>query len=468
MKSHSEILDVALIGGGIMSTTLGALLCKVLPDRSIALFERLGHVAGESSNAWNNAGTGHSGLCELNYMPDPDDSSTATEIAHKFIVSQKFWSGLDVTGDLDGTYVHSVPHMNVVFGQADVDYLRRRWSTLQGEPTFTAMQFTEDREVIASWAPLLVEGRSESEPIAATRHEGGTDLDFGKLTESLARSMTTNGCLVRTGHEVTRIRRGPDGVWSLSGRRRGSRSKFHVRARFVFVGAGGYALRLLQKARIPEVRGYGVFPFGAEFLRTDNQEVVNRHHAKVYGKPSLDAPPMSLPHMDTRIVDGTHSLMFGPYATFSTRLLAHGRLRDLFTTIRPRNLPILLSVCAQNLPLVRYLVTQLVTSDVKKFDELRRFCPTADPVDWYRIQAGQRAQLIKPTKNLRGELMFGTEIVTGAEGTIAGILGASPGASIAPSAMIEVLTRCFERDRNEWEPRLADLIGATDRIDDVR
>lgn len=465
MNSRNEILDVALIGGGVMSTTLGALLCKVLPDRSIALFERQGSLAGESSNAWNNAGTGHSGLCELNYMPDPEDPSTTAAIAEKFQFSVDYWSALTACGDLDRSFMNSVPHMNVVLGETDVDYLRRRWTTLQKDPKFSAMEFTEDLEAIAGWAPLLVKGRPPHERVAATRHEGGTDVDFGKLSRSQAEFMENRGCLIRTGHDITRIRRGSDGVWSLSGRIHGSRKRFHVRSRFVFVGAGGYALRMLQKARVREVRGYGVFPFGAQFLRTDRAEVVDRHDAKVYGKPALGAPPMSLPHLDKRIVDGEPSLMFGPYATFSTRLLKHGGLRDLFTTIRPGNVPSVLSVGVQNWPLVRYLVGQLVASNEKKFDELRRFCPSADPSDWYRIQAGQRAQLIKPVSRFRGELMFGTEIVTGEDGTIAGLLGASPGASVAPAAMVEVLQKCFEGDSHLWEPRLRALIPTFGRGD---
>lgn len=458
MNSQPEILDVVLVGGGIMSATLGTLIAKLMPDRSIAIFERLDHVAGESSAAWNNAGTGHSGLCELNYMPDPEDSSKPAEIARQFQISREFWSALVDAGDMASSVVNSTPHMNVVFGAQDVEYLRRRWQTLRSDPVFAAMEFTEDPEVIRKWAPLLMGGRAAGGRVAATRHESGTDVDFGALTESLTTSMAAHGCRVRTGYEVTGIRREHDGLWTVSGRMRSSRKKFSARTHFVFVGAGGYALKLLQKSGIPEARGYGVFPFGAEFLRTDDPVIVEQHDAKVYGKPALGAPPMSLPHLDKRIVDGQGAVMFGPYATFSTRLLKHGRLRDLFATIRPRNLPVLLSVGTQNLPLVRYLIAQLLSSSAKKFDELRHFCPSADPALWYPIKAGQRAQLIKPTSRVGGTLMFGTEVITGADGTIAGLLGASPGASVAPSVMLEVLTEWFSEQRDEWEPRLRDLL----------
>lgn len=458
IHAHSEILDVVLIGGGIMSATLGAVLGKVLPDFSVALFERLDHLAGESSDAWNNAGTGHAGLCELNYMPDPGDPARTHEIAAQFQLSLEFWSALGATESVTPT-----PHMDVVFGDEDVEYLRRRWERLRVSPGFSSMEFTEDPELIRRWAPLLMKGRDHSQRIAATRHAGGKDVDFGALTAHLAESMANGGALIRTGHEVTGLSRDARGIWTVKGRIRATGKKFDVRSRFVFVGAGGYALRLLQKSRIREIRGYGVFPFGAEFIRTDTPSVVDLHNAKVYGKPSLGAPPMSLPHLDRRVVAGSKSLMFGPYATFSTRLLRHGRITDLFTTVRPTNLPILMSVGLHNLPLVRYLIGQLLSSKKAKFAELRKFYPDADPADWYPISAGQRAQLIKPRSRTAGTLMFGTEIVTGAQGSIAGLLGASPGASVAPSAMIDVLGRCFDAQRSEWEPRLVALIPSARR-----
>lgn len=462
MQSRSEVVDVALIGGGIMSTTLGVLLQKVMPDRSIVLFERQSQLATESSGPWNNAGTGHSGLCELNYMPDPDAPEMAGEIAAKFAQSLAFWDALTGDDELDTAFMSPVPHMNVVFGDTDADYLRRRWNSLRSDPAFGAMEFSEDRTVIEEWAPLLVEGRPDGERIAATRHGGGTDIDFGALATSLAKVMESGGALIRTGHDVTGLRRGADGIWTVSGRVPKSRRTFEVRARFVFVGAGGYALRLLQKSGIAEIRGYGVFPIGARFLRTNSPGVVDRHHAKVYGKSTTGAPPMSLPHMDRRVVDGNSSLMFGPYATFSTRLLKNGGLLDFFRTVRPHNVAVLLTVGLQNFALARYLVGQLVASRAQKFSQLQAFYPKADASDWYPIQAGQRAQLIKPTSRTRGKLMFGTEIVSDADGSIAGLLGASPGASVAPSAMIDVLGTCFDADRAEWQPRLEALMADTE------
>ncbi|WP_228001820.1 malate dehydrogenase (quinone) [Nocardia australiensis] len=456
------ILDVVLIGGGIMSATLGAMIAKVQPDCSMVMFERLEQIAAESSNAWNNAGTGHSGLCELNYMPDPDDPAKAEQIGGLFHLSRQFWAALVEDGPVTepAAFINPAPHMDVVFGDRDVTYLRRRFQTLRSLPLFSAMRYSEDPEVIAEWAPLLMAGRDRTEPVAATRYEVGTDVDFGALTGALVDVMTKAGARVKLEHEVIGLNRDPEGIWTITGRDRGAKRRFTVRARFVFVGAGGYALKLLQKARLPEVRGYAVFPFGAQFLRTDNPDVVSRHDAKIYSQASLGAPPMSVPHMDKRVVDGRESLLFGPYATFSTRLLKHGRLIDLFTTLRFRNIAVLLAAGIQNLALVRYLIGQLFSTRRAKFAQLQRFYPTADPADWYLVQAGQRAQLVKPDARNVGVLTFGTELVTGADGTIAGLLGASPGASTAPAIMIDLLARCFPREKVRWEPMLHKMMPA--------
>ncbi|MEV6768675.1 malate dehydrogenase (quinone) [Nocardia sp. NPDC051030] len=464
-----EVLDVVLIGGGIMSATLGAMLTKLQPDWSMVMFERLGEIAGESSNAWNNAGTGHSGLIELNYMPDPENPAKPEQIARLFQLSRQFWSALVEDGDLTdpAAFVNPAPHMDVVFGDRDVAYLRRRYETLRSLPLFSAMNYTEDPDVIAEWAPLLMAGRDRTEPMAATRYEAGTDIDFGSLTGSLVKTMTDAGAQVLLGREVTGLRRDPDGLWTVTVRDRNTKRRFTVRSRFVFVGAGGYALKLLQKARIPEVRGYAVFPFGGQFLRTDNPDVVGRHDAKVYSQAELGAPPMSVPHLDKRVVDGNGSLLFGPYATFSTRLLKHGRLIDLFTTLRLRNIAVLLAVGVQNLPLVRYLIGQLLATRRRKFAELQRFYPDADPADWYLVQAGQRAQLVKPDPHKVGILTFGTELVTGAGGTIAGLLGASPGASTAPAIMVDLLAQCFPDRKVQWEPALRKMIPGVEAPVDV-
>jgi malate dehydrogenase (quinone) len=459
-----EVADVLLIGGGIMSATLGAMISTLEPQWRIVLVERASDIATESSGPWNNAGTGHSGYCELNYMPDPADGAAPIDIARQFQSSRRWWTHLIEQNVLDpATFIHGTPHMDVVFGDHDVAYLRQRFETLSAEPRFADLEFSDDPTTIAGWAPLVMAGRDPEQPVAATRHPGGTDVDFGALTHGLTRIITSHGGEVRLEHEVRRLRQDADGTWLVTGRQTSSRNRFQVRARHVFVGAGGFALRLLQRAHLPEVRGYGVLPVGAAFLRCSRPDVVARHDAKVYGQAALGAPPMSVPHLDKRVVDGEGYLMFGPYATFSTKLLKGGRLTDFFTTLRWHNLHVLAAAAAQSLPLVRYLISELLTPRSGKIKQLQRYYPSADPKDWELVPAGQRAQLVTPDAERVGVLRSGTELVCSADGTIAGLLGASPGASTAVPIMLELLPRCFpERWAASWQARMADAVTARD------
>ena len=442
MNTSEQPVDALLIGGGIMSATLGAMLSTIRPEWRIIMVEKASAIATESSGPWNNAGTGHSGYCELNYMPDPDDGSKAAAILRQFQQSRQWWSSLIERGLLDpATFIHGTPHMDVVFGDSDVAYLRHRFETLSADPLFTGLEFSDDPAVIAGWAPLVMSGRNQKQPVAATRHPAGTDVDFGALTRGLTAIMTGAGGTVLLSHDVRTLRQKPDGTWLVSGKNQNSENTFQIRARRVFVGAGGFALRLLQRAGIPEVRGYGVLPVGAAFLRCSRPEVVSQHDGKVYGQAALGAPPMSVPHLDKRVVDGAEYLMFGPYATFSTKLLKAGKFTDFFTTLRWHNLAVLAAAAAQSLPLVRYLITELLTPRSGKITQLQRYYPEADPNDWELIPAGQRAQLVTPDAERIGALQQGTELVTSADGTIAGLLGASPGASTAVPIMAELLHR---------------------------
>ena len=461
---NTRTVDVALIGGGIMSATLGALISLLEPTWSIEIFERLDDVALESSNPWNNAGTGHAAQCELNYTTErPDgsiDISKAVTINEQFEVSREFWNHL-VTAGLIGdqsTFLSSTPHMTFVRGEKNVDFLRRRHATLGAHPLFSDLEFSDDPAVIARWAPLLMEDRHGDEPVAATRAASGTDVDFGALTRSLVDHLTAQGHRLHLQHEVTNLRQRRDSTWDLRVRDRSwnaSPSRRTVNARFVFVGAGGGALPLLQKSGIPEIRGYGGFPISGQFLRTTNPEIVARHHAKVYGKADVGAPPMSVPHLDTRVVAGQTSVMFGPYAGFSTKYLKRGSLLDLFTSIRPGNVVTMLGAGLDNLDLTAYLVGEVAKTPEAKFRALRAFMPTAHPKDWELITAGQRVQVMKRDKAKGGRLEFGTDVVTSADGTIAGLLGASPGASTATSAMIGLLARCFPAEYAGWAPALS-------------
>jgi len=460
----SEPVDVVLIGGGIMSATLGTLLKELQPDWKIVVCERLSDVAQESSNAWNNAGTGHAALCELNYMPaGPDgavDPAKAIAINEQFQQSRQLWSALVERGILDApsTFINATPHMTFVRGEDDVAYLRRRYEELKKQPLFAGIEFSEDSRVIHQWAPLLMQQRRKGEPFAATRVPAGTDVDFGAMTRQLFAHLERQGVEVVTNREVRNLTRQNDGTWKVSYRNVIGRTPGALNARFVFVGAGGWAIKLLQRSGIPEIGGYGVFPIGGQFLKTTNPEVVAQHRAKVYSQASVGAPPMSVPHLDTRVVDGEASLLFGPFATFSPKFLKKGRITDIVAQVRPGNLWPMIKVAIDNPSLITYLVGELLKNHRKKVDSLRTFVPTARDEDWELIQAGQRAQVMKKDPDKGGVLQFGTEVVTSADGTIAGLLGASPGASTAASIMLGLLKNCFGDRFAEWEPTLRDLI----------
>ncbi|XKE64815.1 malate:quinone oxidoreductase [Agrococcus terreus] len=460
----TKTIDVALIGGGIMSATLGALLNRLEPSWSIEVFERLPEVGQESSNPWNNAGTGHAALCELNYMPEGPNGELSTakavDINEQFQLSRQLWASFVEDGTLPepSAFIAATPHMTFVWGEANVDYLRRRWELLKDEPLFEGIEYSEDAEVIRAWAPTLIPGRAKSQPIAATRSTDGTDVDFGALTRLLFGRLREAGAKVHTNVAVKGLRREADGTWRIKLRREIGQTPGDVHARFVFVGAGGGALKLLQQSRIPEAKGFAGFPITGAFLRTDDPEVVARHTAKVYGKASVGAPPMSVPHLDTRVVDGETSLLFGPYAGFSPKYLKTGSYTDMFETIKGHNLYPMIRAGLANLPLVSYLAGEVFASRQKRLDALREFMPNARDEDWRLITAGQRVQVMKKDPEKGGVLQFGTEVVTGADGTIAGLLGASPGASTAVHIMLTILGRCFPEHMPRWEDTIRELI----------
>ncbi|WP_295837001.1 malate:quinone oxidoreductase [uncultured Microbacterium sp.] len=461
----TENVDVLLIGGGIMSATLGTLLKDLQPDLKIAVLERLSDVAQESSNAWNNAGTGHAALCELNYMPEGKDGALdpakAVAINEQFQQSRQLWASLVAEGVLDepSTFINATPHMTFVRGEKDVAYLRKRYEVLKEQPLFAGIEYSEDSRVINQWAPLLMQKRLKNdEPFAATRVPAGTDVDFGSLTRQLFANLGEKGVEVATNHDVKKLKKQKDGSWQVSYRHVIGGTPGSINAKFVFVGAGGWALKLLQRSGIPEIKGYGVFPIGGQWLKTSNPAIVAQHRAKVYSQASVGAPPMSVPHLDTRVVDGEAALLFGPFATFSPKFLKNGSMLDIVTQVRPHNIFPMLKVAVDNPSLIKYLVSELLKTHAKKVDSLREFMPTAKDEDWELLDAGQRAQVMKRDKAKGGVLQFGTEVVTSADHSIAGLLGASPGASTAVSIMLGLIKECFPERMAEWEPRLRDLI----------
>jgi malate dehydrogenase (quinone) len=456
--------DVVLVGGGIMSATLSALLGVVAPDWTVTVFESGSQLARESSDPWNNAGTGHSALCELNYTPaSPDgrvDPTKAVTINEQFQLSRQFWSFL-VRAGLTGSpkdFITPVPHVSFVTGEAGRSYMRARHKALAAEPLFDGLEYTEDAAELDSWIPLMMEGRDPAQVAAATRSVAGTDVDFGALTRLLFDQSVGRGVHVHTDHRVEALRRQRDGRWTVTARDTRSGERRTVRTRFVFVGAGGGALPLLQRAGIPEIRGFGGFPVSGQFLRTRSPEVVTRHQAKVYGQAAVGAPPMSVPHLDLRNIDNDQSLLFGPYAGFSPKFLKAGSLWDLPKSVRPNNLGSMLGVGRDNIPLTKYLIGQVLQSRKARHASLTDFVPLAEQGDWELITAGQRVQVIKKDPAGHGVLQFGTELVVGGEGSIAGLLGASPGASTAVAAMLNLLERCFPDRVDSWRPLLQEAI----------
>ncbi len=450
--------DALLVGAGIMGATLARLLRQLDPDLEVVVLERLPAVAAESSAALNNAGTGHAANCELNYTPQAADGSVpiakALAINAAFELSLQFWAALLERGELQdpAAFIRAVPHLSLVWGEANVGFLRRRWEALKVSPQFEGMQWSGDSAQLREWMPLVMQGRSLDQPLAATRVARGTDVNFGALTAALLR-----GVDVRLEHEVVGLERGGRG-WLVEARQPGGATAA-FEAPFVFLGAGGGALPLLQRSGIPESRQYGAFPVSGQWLVCRNPEVIAGHNAKVYGKAAVGAPPMSVPHLDTRWIGGQRALLFGPYAGFSTRFLKQGSLWDLAGSLKPFNLLPSLQVGVSNVDLVRYLVSQVLQSQEQRLQSLRQFLPQARSDDWELAVAGQRVQIIKRI-NGRGSLQMGTEVVNSADGSLAALLGASPGASTAVQTMLELLQRCWpERfGSSAWQQQLRALI----------
>jgi len=459
-------LDVALIGAGIMSATLGVLLKELEPSLAIQMFEVLDDCGLESSDAWNNAGTGHAANCEMNYTPErPDgsiDISRALQVNVEFDVSRQFWSYLIGQGAIADprSFIQPVPHMSFVHGD-NVAFLRKRYKAMVAHHCYEGMEYSEDPNKIAEWAPLVMEGRSSDDPVAATRIITGTDVDYGSLTHLLVHHLVSRpGCVAHYKSCVTDLSREQDGRWRIEVRDTDSGEKRSVRAKFVFIGAGGGALPLLQKSGIPEGHGYGGFPVSGIWLRCDNPDINKRHHAKVYGKAAIGSPPMSVPHLDTRVIGGKHSLLFGPYAGFSSKFLKHGSLLDLFESLRPANVKPLLSVARDNFDLTEYLIGQVLQSEGHRLATLDEYFPNADPKDWRLQVAGQRVEIIKPDVKRGGLLEFGTELVGADDHSLVALLGASPGASTAAFIAISVLQKCFagELTASAWLPKLKQII----------
>ena len=466
--AQEQETDVLLIGGGIMSATLGTYLQELEPQWSMTMVERLDGVAQESSNGWNNAGTGHSALMELNYTPKKADGSIsiekAVEINEAFQISRQFWAYQVNNGVMHEphSFITTVPHMSFVWGDENVNFLRARYAALQQSTLFRGMRYSEDHAQIKEWAPLVMEGRDPQQKVAATRTEIGTDVNYGEITRQLIASLQKKpNFALQLSTEVRGFKRNADNSWTVTvADLKNNETEHDIKAKFVFIGAGGAALKLLQETDIPEAKGYAGFPVGGQFLVADNPDVVNRHLAKVYGQASVGAPPMSVPHIDTRILDGKRAVLFGPFATFSTKFLKNGSLWDLLSSTTTSNFMPMVNVGLDNFDLVKYLVSQVMLSDDDRFAALQEYYPQAKKEDWRLWQAGQRVQIIKSDAEKGGVLRLGTEVVSDKEGTIAALLGASPGASTAAPIMLHLMEKVF-KDKvasPEWQAKLKTII----------
>lgn len=459
--------DVILIGAGIMSATLGVLLKQLEPNLSIEIYERLDIAAAESSDAWNNAGTGHSAFCELNYTPEKKDGTVeikkAVQIAEHFEVSKQFWSYLVSKGLVSDpcNFIRNIPHMSFVWGKKNVEYLKKRYDALTQCDLFSDMQYTEDTELVRNWAPLIMDGRKKSEKVAATKMDLGTDVNFGTLTRDMFNNLKEQSNVnLHFNHEIRDLKKNKDGNWIVKVKDLETGDKRKRVAKFVFIGAGGGSLPLLEKSDIPEGKGFGGFPVSGQWLKCTNEEIIKKHHAKVYGKAAVGAPPMSVPHLDTRMINGKQALLFGPYAGFSTKFLKNGSFLDLPKSIKFNNIRPMLSAGLHNLDLTKYLIEQVRQSPEDRLEALKEYLPTAELKDWELEYAGQRVQVIKKDEKQGGILEFGTEVVSAADGSIAALLGASPGASTAVSIMLDLLNRCFAEDlaTDEWQAKIREMI----------
>ena len=465
MSSVQKKTDVILIGAGVMSATLGSILKELAPEWEIKVFEKLASAGEESSNEWNNAGTGHAALCELNYTSEKADGSIditkAVKINEQFQLSRQFWSYLVNSNLIQNPqeFIMPIPHMSLVQGESNVNFLKNRFKALSNNPLFQGMEFSEDPEKLKEWIPLIMNGRKSEEPIAATKIDSGTDVNFGALTRMLFDHLKNQNVEVNYKHSVENFKRTSDGSWEVKVHdMENNRIEYHT-AKFVFIGGGGGSLHLLQKTGIPESKRIGGFPVSGLFLVCNKPEIAALHHGKVYGKAKVGAPPMSVPHLDTRYIDNKKSLLFGPFAGFSPKFLKTGSNMDLISSVKPNNVLTMLAAGAKEMGLTKYLIQQVTLSHEQRMDELREFIPDAKNEDWDIVVAGQRVQVIKDTEaGGKGTLQFGTEVVSAEDGSIAALLGASPGASTAVHVMLEVLEKCFPQHMDAWTPKIKEMV----------
>ena len=476
--SEANHKNIVVVGAGIIGTSVATMLSKVSPNWHIDMFERLEGAGIESSNENNNAGTGHAALCELNYTVEQDDgsidASKAQEINEQFELSRQFWGNLVKNGDISNPeeFIQPLPHISFVMGPTNVNFLRKRYETLKTLPMFDTIEYTEDMETMRKWMPLMMTGRTGNEIMAASKIDEGTDVNYGELTRKMAKSIEKHpNADVQYNHEVINFNRRKDGTWEVKVKNRNSGDVETVLADYVFIGAGGGAIPLLQKTGIPESKHLGGFPISGQFIACTNPQVIEQHDAKVYGKEPPGTPPMTVPHLDTRYIDGERTLLFGPFANIGPKFLKNGSNLDLFKSVKPYNITTLLASAVKNLPLIKYSIDQVLMTKEGCMNHLRTFYPEARDEDWQLYTAGKRVQVIKDTKEHgKGFIQFGTEVVNSKDHSVIALLGESPGASTSVSVALEVLEKNFPEYAKDWEPKIKKMIPSYGEslIDDVQ
>ncbi|MCK5028908.1 MAG: malate dehydrogenase (quinone) [Bacteroidales bacterium] len=457
--------DITIIGAGIMGATLGVMMKKLMPEAKITIYEKLDKVAAESSDSWNNAGTGHSAFCELNYTPEQEDGSIkiekALEIASSFETSRQFWAYLKEQSILTEPFIKTVPHMSFVWGEKNINFLKKRHEAMIPYALFENMKYSEDFDEVANWVPIMMQDRDRNEHMGVTRMQAGTDVNFDIITRGImAYLRTCDGVEVLVNHQVKNLSKQSDGSWNIKAKDTKTGKTKMSNSKFVYISSGGGSLSLLQKSGIKEGKGYGGFPVSGKFMRCKNPEIIKEHNAKVYGKAAEGSPPMSMPHLDDRRINGEDSLLFGPYAGMSLKFLKSGSILDLAGSLRFNNIKPMLAVAWNEFGLIKYLVGQVMQSKKDRFKFLKLYFPEAREEDWELYTAGQRVQIMKKDKKKGGVLKLGTEIINSEDGSLAALLGASPGASTAVTTTFEILEKCFPEQlkSEDWKNRIIEMI----------
>ena len=131
---------------------------------------------------------------------------------------------------------------------------------------------------------------------------------------------------------------------------------------------------------------------------------------------------------------------------------------DLPLSVRANNIGPMLAVARDNWALTKYLIEQVMQTQAARIKALQDFIPNAQAKDWELVVAGQRVQIIKKDATKGGVLQFGTEVITSEDGSVAALLGASPGASTAAPIMLNVLQKCFPDKMPEWTDKLRQIM----------